>query len=293
MRRWDLSVATVARGTAGPSAPGSGSRATPQRRKTDAHGRLLGQGDAELRPALAAILLSLLTAAAGAPSGLASHADGAFDQNVAFRWGAERQFDVVIVPPLHGQLLNGNGLLNGGSSAETNPFSNSYTSAILQAIEGWKRAMDIFGSPNVTGVEFTPHVLTTGLPVEALIDPEIIVVPVETSGSIGGTGGLRVTDSTCFVTVSESFVLSYTFEDMYNVFSHVFGRCLGLGSVGNDHPAHDVMDSTYEHPIGTPGTHSHCVSNLNVKGLEVVFDPAPNNASKVSMPVGAYLTAPC
>jgi hypothetical protein len=74
---------------------------------------------------------------------------------------------------------------------------------------------------------------------------------------------------------SKIFLTSFTYEDMYNVSAHEFGHCLGLdhtdGSPADQVILHDVIYAVYQDPPGAAGNHKHCMSNLNVAGLERVF----------------------
>ncbi len=231
---------------------------------------------------LALPLLTLLPASA-------SHDDGSYDIPVWFEWG-ESTLDVLIVPPAHGQIVNGNGALNGGDPSEATPF-NSYLAAIEDSIAEWDKAVDMFG-PGWLQSGLVTNVYVIGrdqVPDSALRDPEIVVISDETKGPILG---VAFSTRPCIVDNSKFFVTSFTYEDMYNVSAHEYGHCLGLDHVVDAHPAHDVMAGTYADPVGAKGTHLHCVSNLDVKGLEAAFgklfsQPAPSVAS---LPVAQYGT---
>jgi hypothetical protein len=77
------------------------------------------------------------------------------------------------------------------------------------------------------------------------------------------------------------FIESFTYADMFNVNAQEYGHCLGLQHVGSQggadptseqkHPEHDVMNGFYADNVGAKGTHLHCVSNMDVKGLDFVF----------------------
>ena len=108
--------------------------------------------------------------------------------------------------------------------------------------------------------------------------PDILVV---TDPNKGPVLGFAMGGQPCIVNNSQMFVRSFTYADMYNVMGQEYGHCLGLGHVGSQggidptssqkHPVHDVMNGFYADAIGAPETHLHCVSNLDVKGLEYVF----------------------
>jgi len=88
------------------------------------------------------VLVSLVLAAATLGLGPAS-AEPTYDQPVWFQWH-KAGLRALIVPPVHGQLVNGNGVLNGGDPDELT-LSNSYVQAIQDAIATWRVAIDAYG----------------------------------------------------------------------------------------------------------------------------------------------------
>lgn len=203
----------------------------------------------------------------------------------------------LIIPPEHGQLVNGAGLLGGTpatAAEELQPCLNSYTDAIRASIAGWRTAIVQFGAPwLVSALTFNVYVRGCGPePPVTPLAPEILVYTDATKGPILG---FALSSQPCIVNDSKFFVASLSDEDMYNVNGQEFGHCLGLEHVGDGHPAHDVMDGSYEDSPGAAGTHLHCVSNLNVKGLESAFgrklgQPGGFTASR---PVAQYQTIAC
>lgn len=228
-----------------------------------------------------------------APVGVgASDGDGTYDLPLWFRW-EKSVLDVIVVPPNHGQVFNGNGVLNGGDPAELTPF-NSYLAAVEASIADWDRAMQEFGAEWLkAGVVTNVYVAGRDLiPPAALTNPEVVIVSDETKGNILG---LAFNTRPCLVDNSKFFVQSFTYEDMFNINSQEYGHCLGLEHVVDNHPEHDAMAGLYVHQPGVRGTHLHCASNLDVLGLEAVFGrlfgrPSPNS---VSIPVDAYSTTAC
>ncbi len=138
------------------------------------------------------------------------------------------------------------------------------------------------------------------VPPEVLTNPDILVFTDESEGPVLG---VAVRLDPCLVRMSKLEIMSFTYADMYNVTGQEFGHCLGLQHVGSQggvdpfsdqkHPEHDVMNGFYTHFVGDAATHLHCVSNLDVVGLEAAFGhanpaiAAPKNTT-VLMPVEAY-----
>ena len=208
--------------------------------------------------------------------------------------------DVLIVPPNHGQLLNDNGVLGGGGLGELTT-SNSYLPAIEQSVRDFSRAVDQFG-PDWLKRGLVTNVYVLGRdtpPTDALLEPEIVILTDETKLDILG---VAVTGADpCIVANSKLAVASFTFEDMYNINGQELGHCLGLehvegGPPGDDVLEHDTLNGVYTHVPGTAGTHRHCVSNLNVLGLEQVFKGVlgqGGGGETVSMPPSAYQRIAC
>lgn len=242
---------------------------------------------------------------AALPVGVASadHEDGLYELPSIAQWGTTH-LRVLIVPPAHGQILNAeSGILNNNDPKELTPF-NSYLDAIEGAIAAWPRAIDRFGAPDLRAA-FKQDVYVLGrdtIPPDVLAQPDILVVTDEEEGPALGTA-IRVVP--CVVRMSKSFILSFTYADMYNVTAQEYGHCLGLRHVGSQggveptseqkHPEHDVMNGFYPHTVGAAGTHRHCISNLDVLALEYVFStpntgllPTSGGSNTTFMPVGAY-----
>lgn len=250
--------------------------------------------DSRSRTALAVVVTVAMLAMATAPA-VASHGDGDYDQTVWFEWD-ETDLDVILTPNGHGQIFNGNGVLNGLSPSEAIPCETSYMQAIRDAIAGWEAGIDTFGPDWLkNGLNFNVYAPGCGPepPQSALLDPEIVVYTDETKTVILG---FAVSTDPCLVNNSKFFVQSFTYADMYNVMGQEFGHCLGLNHVGDNHPQHDTLDGTYDDQVGAAGNHLHCVSNLNVEGLKHVFDQslgenAPGNKGTVD--VGNYTQWAC
>lgn len=218
-----------------------------------------------------------------------SHADGTYELPVWFRW-EKADLDVIVIPPNHGQVANGNGALNGGDPDELTPF-NSYLRAIEDSIADWDEAVTRF-APAWLAAGLTTSVYVAGrdpIPPSALQSPEIVIVSDEWKANILG---VAVSTRPCIVDNSKFFLQSFTYEDMFNINAQEYGHCLGLEHVVDNHPEHDSMAGQYVHSPGARGADLHCVSNLDVRGLESVFGslfghPGPD---VVSMPVSAYTT---
>lgn len=219
----------------------------------------------------------------------ASHADGTYDLPLIFRW-EKVVLDVLVIPPNHGQIINGNGVLNGGDPRELTPF-NSYLAAVEDSIADWDRAVSMFGAEWLkAGLQTNVYVVGRDtVPAAALQNPEIIVTSDETKGNILG---VAVTTQPCLVDNSKFFFQSFTYEDMYSINAQEYGHCLGLEHVVENHPPLDAMAGIYTHTPGAKGNPLHCVSNLDVRGLEAVFGrlfgkPSPDT---VSLPTTEYGT---
>lgn len=245
---------------------------------------------------VAAAALFLGVAAGNA---LADHEDGLYELPAQDDWTKGR-LRVYIVPPSHGQLYNSSGPLAGGDPNEVTPFKNSYLRAIEDSIEEWNRGIREFGSKKLNQ-RFHADVYVLGrdtLPDQS--SPDILVVTDENKGPILGFAmGIRP----CIVNNSQMFIRSFNYADMYNVMGQEYGHCLGLGHVGSQggveptssqkHPEHDVMNGFYADSIGAADTHLHCVSNLDVKGLEYTFVQTLTGSGEtqpVFMPVTKYRT---
>lgn len=217
--------------------------------------------------------------------------DTNYKQPLFFEW-EKGTLDVLIVPPEHGQLVNGNGALNGGDVGELDPCSNSYLTAIEGSINDWRRAANAFGSADLKSTLVTKDYVVGCEPVpdEALREPEIVIVTDESKAVVLGVaisfraGEPRIEDAPCLVDNSKLFVTSFTQEDMYNVNGQEYGHCLGLdhtegGPKGDKTLEDDIMFATYEQEPGAAGNHRQCMSNLNVKGLELVFGEGSETAT--------------
>ncbi len=253
--------------------------------------------------AVVAVASALVTAAPAR----ADHEDGSYSQPAYSQWESA-VLDVLIVPPNHGEIFTEeNGFLNGNDPNELTP-NNSYLKAMEAAVAAWDQAVQSFGSESLRG-RFTTNVYVLGrdaVPPDALRDLEILVVTDEEHGLTIGTA-YRAHPAGCVARISKFSLISFTYADMYNITGHEYGHCLGLGHVGDQggvdptsemkHPEHDVMNGFYTHWIGFRGTHLHCVSNMNVAGLEWVFTHPPTivpvfgaQLGRVEMPVERYGT---
>jgi hypothetical protein len=235
----------------------------------------------------AAILLSLLmlapVSAAGAP-------ERVYAQDVLFTWD-RLEFDIVVVPPSHGQVYNGNGPLGGGDPSELTP-TNSYLRAIEDSIQAWDDAVDEFARPIVRRL-FETRVYVVGrdpLP-EDDEEVEILIVTDESKTVVLGVavGG----GEPCIVDNSKFFVESFSYEDMFNVNGQEYGHCLGLAHVRDNEPEHDVMDGTYDDAVGAAGVHLHCPSNLNVYGLQRAIGSNAFDVPGVVLPASRYRRTRC
>lgn len=192
--------------------------------------------------------------------------------------------DVLIVPPAFGQIVNGNGVLNGLDPNEVTPFANSYLRAVENSVKDFDRAIAQYGSSRLkAGLKINRYVVGRDtIPQAALTDPEIVIAEDINKTLILGIA--IYAPRVCVVLNSSFLIESMSYEDMFNINGQEYGHCLGLGHV-NEAPApeaqwnldtlrHDVLNGSYPDTVSAAGTHLHCVSNLNIAGLEQVYRSA-------------------
>lgn len=204
------------------------------------------------------------------------------------------ELDVLVVPPTHGPLFNDEGVLNGNADPmQATPF-NVYIDAIRDSIQMWTDAVRAKGPRWLRKVmKVRTYVLgVDNVPPEAFQEPEIVI----TTAEFNGAGGWAVWGSSppCVISNSMFVVQSFTYKDMFNVNAQEYGHCLGLAHIqvdGTDqgayeHPlvGHDTMTGLYAHQIGSKDVHFHCISNLNMSGLEAVFAPFAPRSVKPRFP---------
>jgi hypothetical protein len=221
-----------------------------------------------------------------------------YEQPIWFQW-ERAELDILIVPPNHGQIYNEGGPLGGQGPGELTP-TNSYLKAIDASIEAYRQAAAEFGPRWLKkGLELRSYVLGRDqVPQEALEEPEIVVVTDESKASVLG---IAINLRPCIVNNSKMMTTSVTYADMYNIMGQEFGHCLGLDHVAGGRPgdpvlALDVLNGTYPHQPGQAENPLHCLSNMNVAGLKVVFGPALGKRiplSTVETPPAAYRTTDC
>ncbi len=222
-----------------------------------------------------------------------------YEQPIWFQWD-RAELDILVVPPNHGQIYNEEGPLGGSGPGELTP-TNSYLKAMEQSIDAYRQALRHFGPRWLSnGLKLRSYVLGRDeIPQAALAEPEIVVVTDETKGPVLG---IAINVRPCIVNNSKLVVNSVTYADMYNIMGQEFGHCLGLGHVGSQggadptssqkHPEHDVMNGFYADPVGAEGNHLHCVSTLDVAGLEWTFKTLTGSGDEhtIVMPVQDYDT---
>ncbi|MCA1810733.1 MAG: hypothetical protein LC623_01830 [Halobacteriales archaeon] len=176
------------------------------------------------------------------------------------------------------------------------------TQIVEKAVDGWKNALANCGCP-LNQIQINRYTLgTDNVPQDALLDPEIVVVTSEHNPFLlfgigeqlplgictqrGGAvqtfpshdhDGATIASAECkqggmtCVALNTNFLLGGV-RRMYDLVSHEFGHCLGIGHVGDAldfdakvFPVHDIMSYQYD------ATHVHCVSNLNLNALSGVY----------------------
>lgn len=230
-----------------------------------------------------------------APLGIASHNDGFYDIPVWFEH-SRRTLDVLIVPAEHGPIVNGDGVLGGGNAvAEANPLTNAYTRAMIDSVNNWQVAIDAYAPAWLKDrLVLNVYVLGVGTP---LLPTQYEIVVASDENKLT-TLGIAVSGSPCLVLNSKFFVTSFTYEDMFNINAQEYGHCLGLDHVSGNHPVLDPMNGLYPHSPGSASNPLHCVSNLDVKGLEGVFARTMGQPSSMwgadgRVSVSQYATVPC
>lgn len=208
----------------------------------------------------------------------ASQAAPKYRQPVWFTWN-KAHLRTVVVPPNHGQIVNGNGVLAGMDARELHPLENSYVRATMASIADWQKAIKKW-APTWFRNRFRNDVYLLGrddVPPGVIQAADIIVVADMNKAFALGVA-VRF-GGRCIVDNSRMFITSFTDADMYNINAQEYGHCLGLAhvneasppNVNNETIRHDPMNGIYADSPGSAGTHLHCISSLNVKGLEEVF----------------------
>ncbi|MGH2709878.1 MAG: LVIVD repeat-containing protein [Actinomycetota bacterium] len=252
------------------------------------------------RLSLVAGLVGLSLLAASAPAWAAP----AYVQPLSFTW-SKAVLDVLIVPPEHGQVYNSYGPLGGtsGGPNELSLYQNTYLRAIERSVADWDRAVNTFGPSWLrSGLVTNAYVLGRDeIPESALTEPEIFIVTDQRQPTSLGFANSSSADETrvCVVDNAKFFTSSFTEADMYNVNGQEYGHCLGLahafGSPDDSIITRDVVYGTQADEPGAIGTQGHCVSNLNVQGLERVFGGLFGQPSDglVSTEPATYERMPC
>lgn len=233
---------------------------------------------------LAALLV--LALASPLPRIGASHADGSYDEPILFA-RALSDVDVLVVPPHHGQIYNSDGLFGGRGPTEQLVYESSYLEAILDGAQNVRTAVNAY-SPTWFKNAFSLRVHVLGAGPASTATPDVVVLATDapTQTFFGRA---------CVILVSMTSTLggpSATYEEMRNAFTHHLLHCLGIDEVTDGHPSEDLMHhNLLAAPGSPPGSSLRCVSNLNVRALQVVFalalgQPSPTSGS---VPTGSYV----
>jgi hypothetical protein len=188
--------------------------------------------------------------------------------------------DVLILPP-------------------ASPFLTRDLVTLRTSVDAWERAIEGSAATWLSdALDIRTYVVGVDTPPQAaLLDPEIIIVSAEynpvllfgigtqTPVSVcrGAALATHAHEDTSFrmaecddggvqcVVVNTNFLLGGE-RRMFDLNSHEFGHCLGIGHVGDaldfdakTYPVEDVMSYEYNE------AQVHCVSNLNLRALEGSF----------------------
>jgi Matrixin len=250
------------------------------------------------------LLACVVLTASLVPAAPASAAESnTYSQRIHDSW-SEHKLDVIVVPPAHGQVFNSNGPLGGADPAEATPF-NSYVAAVEDSVAQWDKVIDTRGPRWMRKISIKTYVVGRDeIPESALNDPEAVIAYNEHQTFIlGVTFSFDSMPAECLISNSMFFLQSFTYTDMYSVNLHEFGHCLGLEHTTaleeDETITHEMMAPAYPHDPGAAGTHFHCISNLNLKGVERAFaetlgrKPVDIAQVKIDMSPAQYRTFPC
>ncbi len=223
------------------------------------------------------------------PTANAAHSSSTYAQPVWFEW-YKTDIDVLVIPPDHGQLVNYRGsvfslvLLGGNGVNELNPYTSTYLAAVEESIAAWETAWQADSAWLSNNLRLNVYVVGRDtIPTSVLTDPEILVTTEEETNAYLGVSaihGARIVGvPDCVVSNTKMFLFSLSYNDMYNLNMHEFGHCLGLEHIHGDLPRSDIMDSTYRFPIGNHYNVKKCISNVNIDGLERVFNGQGGSAT--------------
>lgn len=211
--------------------------------------------------------------------------------------------DVLIVPPVSPETL-------------------WQVPVLEKSVDAWESGINTLApSWLASGLNIHRYTLGSGVPpLSALQDPEIIIVSAEynpvvlfgigeqipglcTGGSIAsvsaphshGSDGPSMYRVGCSNGGSQCVVLNTNFllggdRRLYDLNSHEFGHCLGIGHVGDalDFDARTVPMSDIMSYQDNPNQ-VHCVSSLDVKSLQGVYADLLGQSSGF-LPAGSYVT---
>lgn len=208
---------------------------------------------------------------------------------------ADLTLGIKILPPATGPVYD----------QQLRPFpeglglatDSPYVDASLEAIHAFEEAIDAYVAANPSAshldhIEFDVGVVGHDATVQAFVDADIRVMYGPTAAQVLGVAIATETDGErfehCDIVDVQWLVYSYSVNDVYNIHGQEFGHCLGLNHPTDESefpdPALDIMNGIYPYVVGDPETPRLCVSNLDLRVLDISYHWRPNGTQWESPP---------